>query len=156
MFRESGSGPHLFDYDNVRIGARFRDMVGAFTRYGPVGELLTEEDDRYVIMNAGDELTVRFEATDLPELPAGWSRDYVLYTDGWVKDADINTVRSRTVAPLPYHGMSAYPDEPVHRYPSTPQHIEYLGRYQTRHVTDRPFRDALKPRDEETGNGGRE
>ncbi len=88
---------------------------------------------------------MRFDAARLPLLRQGWRRDYILYTDGWVKDADINTVHSGSVDPLPYHGMVAYPDTPAHRYPDSPDHREYLSRYQTRRVTGRPFRDALKP-----------
>lgn len=139
------SDPHEFDYSRVVVGPRFRDMDGLFTRYGEVGSLLAAEDDRYVVMNAGDELSVRFDATLLPPLPQGWRRDYILYTDGWVKDADINTTHSGSVEPLPYHGMVAYPDAPVHGHPDSPEHREYQSRYQTRQVTGRPFRDALKP-----------
>jgi tetratricopeptide (TPR) repeat protein len=138
------SEPHLFDYARVSTGPRFRDMGGQFTRFGEVDSLLTDEDDRYVVMNAGDELSVRFDAGGLPPLRDGWRRDYILYTDGWVKDADINTAHSGTVEPLPYHGMEAYPDQPSHGYPDTLEHREYRARYQTRRVTDRPFRDALK------------
>jgi hypothetical protein len=144
LYRESPSGPHLFDYDEVSTAPRFRDMQGRFTRYGPVTELLAAEDDRYAVMNAGDELTVRFGVSALPPLPPGWRRDFVLYTDGWVKDGDLHTAFSRTVEPLPYHGMSAYPDRPRHRYPETPEHREYLSTYQTREVTDRPFRELLE------------
>jgi hypothetical protein len=119
-------------------------MAGWFTRYGDVSMLLGAEEDRYVVMNAGDELSVWFDAGELPPLPDGWIRDYILYTDGWVKDADINTAHSGTVDPLPYHGMVSYPDTPVHRYPDGPAHQAYRSEYQTRRVTDRPFRDRLK------------
>ena len=144
LYRESSTGPHLFDYSMVSHGARFRDMTGAFTRFGRVTELLQEEDDRYVVMNAGDEMTVRFDASRLPPLEHGWRRDYVLYTDGWVKDGDIHTAASQTVEPLPYHAMTAYPGGSQHRYPDSQRHRHYLERYQTRRVSDQPFRDALK------------
>jgi hypothetical protein len=144
LYRDSPSGPHLFDYSTVGVGPRFRDMRGSFTRYGPVTELLEEEDDRYVVMNAGDEMTVRFDATRLPPLPSGWRRDFMLYTDGWVKDGDIHTAFSQSVEPLPYHGMEAYPAHPEHSYPDDREYREYLSRYQTRGVSDRPFRESLK------------
>ena len=52
-----------------RAGAISRAI---YTRFGDVRELLTDVDDRYVIMNAGDELRLRF-----PEAPragaAAWS-----------------------------------------------------------------------------------
>jgi tetratricopeptide (TPR) repeat protein len=139
------SAPHLFDYEAVSVAPRFRDMQGRFTRYGPVTPLLQAADDRYVVMNAGDEMTVRFSTRALPPLPAGWSRSWLLYTDGWVKDGDIHTARSASVEPLPYHGMLAYPDVPAHRYPAA-RNREYLERHQTRQVDARPFREVLMPR----------
>ena len=60
-----------------------------------------EVDDRYVIMNAGDEMRLRFPEVAAP--PAGQVRDFVLVGDGWVKDGDFNTTFSRTVLPLPTH-----------------------------------------------------
>ncbi|MEZ5332977.1 MAG: FG-GAP-like repeat-containing protein [Thermoanaerobaculia bacterium] len=145
LTRASAESPHRFDYGRVSVGPRFRDMNGRFTRFGPVGELLTAEDDRYVVMNAGDEMTVRFDAESLPELPAGWRRDWVLYTDGWVKDADVNTRRSATVEPLPHHGMAAYPD-PAGAFPDTPEHRAWLAAYQTRRGDGEPFSRALRPK----------
>ena len=111
-------------------------MRGLFTRFGPVSPLLLEADDRYVVMNAGDELTLLFDASSLPELPPGWRRDYVLHTDGWVKDGDLHTAFSQTVEPWPYHGMDGYPASREYH----PGMTEYL----TRVVTDVPFRDALR------------
>jgi hypothetical protein len=144
LLPRAASAPHLFDYETVNVGARFRDMKGRFTRHGPVTPLLLAADDRYVVMNAGDEMTVRFSARTLPPLAPGWSRTWLLYTDGWVKDGDIHTAHSASVEPLPYHGMRAYPDVPAHRYPAA-RNREYLERYQTREVDDRPFREALLP-----------
>jgi hypothetical protein len=63
-------------------------------------------DDRYVIMNAGDELRVRFPEAPAPA--AGLVRDFVLVGDGWVKDGDYNTTFSRTVLPLPTHASGRY------------------------------------------------
>jgi Tfp pilus assembly protein PilF len=85
---------------------RWRDLVGYYTRFGPVGTLLSAVDDRYVIMNAGDELRLRF-----PERPApapGRQRDFVLIGDGWEKDGDYNTGFSQTVLPLPSHADADY------------------------------------------------
>ena len=64
-------------------------------------------DDRYVIMNAGDAMYLQFDA--LEPVPDGYTRDYIFFSDGWVKDGDWNTVHSRTVGPLPHHSMSGYP-----------------------------------------------
>ncbi len=119
LVRESESAPHLFDYAQVSTVPPFRDLSGRYTRFGPVRDLLTATDDLYVVMNAGDEMTVRYSTADLPELPPGWKRDYILHTDGWVKDGDINTESSQTVTPLPHHGMASYPD-PRERFPRRP------------------------------------
>ena len=143
LVRESASAPHLFDYADVSTLPRFRDLRGLYTRFGRVDELLAAADDLYVVMNAGDELTVRFPAADLPALPPGWRRDYVLHTDGWVKDGDLNTTASQTVEPLPYHAMTAYPD-PDHRFPDDPRHRRWRREYQTRRVDDTPFRELLR------------
>ena len=67
-------------------------------------ELLAAVDDRYVIMNAGDELRLAFPAPPSRPRPRGWiARDFVLIGDGWVKDGDYNTSFSKTVLPLPRH-----------------------------------------------------
>lgn len=85
---------------------RWRDLVGYYTRFGDVRALLEKVEDRYVIMNAGDELRLTFTA---PPAPAeGWTRDFVLIGDGWVKDGDFNTSFSKTVLPLPVHGRAEY------------------------------------------------
>jgi hypothetical protein len=39
---------------------RWRDLIGYYTRFGDVKPLLQRIDDRYVIMNAGDEMVLRF------------------------------------------------------------------------------------------------
>ncbi|MDX1502475.1 MAG: CRTAC1 family protein, partial [Thermoanaerobaculia bacterium] len=135
--RESPSSPHLFDYSEVAVEPPFPWMPGLHTRFGPVTELLLEEDDRYVVMAAGDELTVRYPAADLPPLPPGWRRDWVLYTDGWVKDADVNTRASESVGPWPRHGMPAYP-ETAGPPPAA------LEPWLTRPLDRRRFHDALR------------
>ncbi len=48
----------------------WRDLIGYCTRYGDVRELLEKIDDRYVIMNAGDEMALRFAVPEGP--PPGW------------------------------------------------------------------------------------
>ena len=106
--------------------------------------LLSEVDDRYVIMNAGDEMRLRFPAPTTP--PTGWKRDYVLDADGWVKDGDLNTAFSKTVLPLPSHANPDYnrppgrlEDDPVYQ-----AHQQDWQTYQTRYVTPRGFMGAVK------------
>ena len=49
-----------------------------------------------MIMASGDELTLKFNAADLPHLEKGWTRDFLLFVDGWAKDAWILIPRSQT------------------------------------------------------------
>ena len=72
-------------------------------------DLVAEGDDRYVIQNAGDEITLRFDAGAFPALPDGWSRTFLIYSDGWVKDGDLNTATGDRVVPLPHRALSGYP-----------------------------------------------
>ena len=134
MYRPTPHAPHLFDYDEVTTTGQWRDLRGHYTRFGDVTPLLQGVDDMYVIMNAGDEMTVEFDADKLPPLQNGWVRGFILYSDGWDKDGDINTLHSQTVEPLPFHGMSAYPYPEGESYPSNPEHLRHRLEYNTRRV----------------------
>ena len=139
------SSPELPQYDALEGTApRWRDLIGYYTRFGDVRELLQAVDDRYVILNAGDELVLRFVAPPPP--PAGWRRDFVLIGDGWNKDGDYNTTFSKTVLPLPAHDQPDYTtppghleDDPVYR-----RHAEDWQRYHTRYITPQRFHEALR------------
>ena len=137
MYRPNPHAPHLFDYQKVTTEAQWRDLAGYYTRFGDVNGLLQEVDDMYVILNAGDEITVEFDAARLPALKPGWVRDFILYSDGWDKDGDINTLTSQTVEPLPFHGMSAYPYPETEHYPDDDVHRQYQREYNTRRVEHR-------------------
>ncbi len=124
----------------------WRDLVGYYTRFGDVVELVRRVEDRYVIMNAGDELRLAFPAPPPPG--AGWVRDFVLIGDGWNKDGDFNTGFSKTVLPLPQHGRPDYraasfepalEDDPVYR-----RHAGDWQQYHTRFVAPRPFLEGLR------------
>jgi hypothetical protein len=110
----------------------WRVIEGAFTRFGDVRPLLESSDDMYVIMAPGDEATVQFDAASASALPKGWTRDFLLYTDGWIKDADLNTAFGNTVAPLPFHGMKEYPYAPGDAYPTDAAHQRFVIEYNTR------------------------
>ena len=149
IHQANASSPEIPDYNHIASTTQiWRDLEGFYTRFGDVRPLLNKIDDRYVIMNAGDELALRFEAPGPP--PAGWVRDYVLAGDGWIKDGDYNSTDSATVMPLPYHARTVYDtppvpleDEWVYRH-----HPEDWLTWQTRYVTPEPFRDALTPEDQ--------
>jgi hypothetical protein len=137
--------PELPDYTRPRRVSPWRDLIGWYTRYGDVRALLAETDDRYVIMNAGDEIALTFEAPPPP--PDGWTRDFVLFSDGWVKDGDFNTAESKTVGPLPHHAMTEYPYSPEEA-PQTlrPEHSDWTT-YHTRFEAPRAYGRRLAPRE---------
>ena len=83
--------------------------MGKYTRYGDVLRLLEKPDDQFVIMGAGDEVRMQFNAGALPAVARGMRRDFLLKVDGWAKDRDANTAFSQSTEPLPFHGMSSYP-----------------------------------------------
>jgi hypothetical protein len=83
-------------------------------------------------MGSGDEIAFRFRQDSLPPLRAGWTRDFLLFVDGWAKDADPNTAFSTSVDPLPYHGMTAYPYPMTEHFPSDVAHQDYQRLYNTR------------------------
>ncbi|MGI9076392.1 MAG: FG-GAP-like repeat-containing protein [Gemmatimonadaceae bacterium] len=135
MYRKGGRyGPQWFEYDDVTTQQLWRPIAGTLTRFGDVAPLLGNSDDMYVIMGPGDETTMHFDAKALPALPAGWTRDFLLYSDGWIKDSDLNTARGNTVDPLPFHGMTRYPYGPEESYPADAAHQEYRSNYNTRIV----------------------
>ena len=143
-FRKGGRyGPHWFDYSTVTTDPIWRDLTGNYTRFGDVLPLLLKPDDMYVIKNAGDETTIEFDATSLPELPEGWKRDFLVHSVGWVKDGDLNTAHGQTVDPLPFHDMTRYPYGAEEAYPSDPAHRQYLKEYNTRVVGTEMFTRAL-------------
>jgi hypothetical protein len=146
MTQANASSPELPDYDRlITKGQYWRDLIGYYTRYGDVRELLEKTDDRYVIMNAGDEIALSFKALDEP--PSGWKRDFVWISDGWEKDGNFNTTFSKTVLPLPWHGMPSY-DAPPGRLQDDPVYRRFPDdwkKYHTRYVTPDQFERGLRP-----------
>ena len=140
----NASSPETPDYNRLEgTGHKWREIEGYYTRYGDVRELLQNADDRYVIMGSGDEVRLRFAAPPAP--PAGWVRDFVMIGDGWIKDGDYNSAFSRTVLPLPYHGMKGYTTPPG-RLEDDPAYRKHPGdwqEFQTRYVAPDEFRSAL-------------
>ncbi|HVS19149.1 MAG TPA: hypothetical protein VMT18_11160, partial [Planctomycetota bacterium] len=91
--------PERFDWHELERFPRWNPHPGRYTRLGNVLPLLGEVDDRYVILAAGDALTVRFPADALPPVPEGYRRDFLVYLDGWAKDRDPNTHAAEFVEP---------------------------------------------------------
>ncbi|MEO7084028.1 MAG: hypothetical protein ABI442_08055, partial [Gemmatimonadaceae bacterium] len=148
MFRKGGRyGPHWFDYADVAREPAWRPIAGKFTRYGDVNALLQSSDDEYIVMSPGDETTIDFDANAAPSLPKGWVRDFFLYSDGWIKDADRNTANGASVTPLPFHAMTGYPYSAAERYPADAAHRQYTEQYNTREMEQRwSLRDARDQR----------
>ena len=137
----------LFTYAQLlheveRLAAALRGM--GIQIVDSIPKLLEKVDDRYVIMNAGDEIRLRFDA---PPAPAeGWKRTFVWVSDGWVKDGDLNTRFGKTVLPLPYHGMKSY-DTPPGRLADDPVYRRFpldWEVYHTRYVTPELFERGLR------------
>ena len=130
-YRKGGRyGPHWFDYDSVTVEPRWHDLFGRYTRFGDVTDLVAEGDDRYVIQNAGDEITLRFDAAEFPQLEEGWTRTFLIYSDGWVKDGDLNTATGDRVVPLPSRALPGYPPTPEQAAAASPETdlADYLTR----------------------------
>ena len=62
-------------------------------------------------MNSGDVMTIKFPTNFIPKLKDGWTRDFLLYSDGWLKDGDMNTLTGNTSNPMPFHQMKGFPHD---------------------------------------------
>ncbi|MFB3905113.1 MAG: FG-GAP-like repeat-containing protein [Acidobacteriota bacterium] len=123
--KPDGKNPPRYDYHDRSTASPWKNHVGRYTRYGDVKPLLQDQDDMYVIMRHGDEITTEFEAGRLPELPEGWTRTFLVYAAGFGKDMDLNSANADTVGPLPSHSGT---------YPNDPEHQRYLKEYNTREI----------------------
>jgi len=142
--QKNQSSPHLPNYYSIDKDQKWRDLIGMYTKYGDVLELIMESDNKYVIMNSGDEVTLKFDAVDLPILPSDWTRDFLFYNDGWLKDGDLNTARGQTVMPLPFHGMTSYPEGAENKYPINSEYDSYRKKYNIRIVSTENFQEFIK------------
>jgi hypothetical protein len=129
-----GREPFGYDYSVVSFTSPWKALPGRYTREGDVRELLIKSDDMFVISRPGDEISLSFDATSLPVLPKGWTRTFLLYSDGFSKEMDINSASPDQVLPLPFHGMSKYPYGENEAYPMTAERSAYMERYNTRLV----------------------
>lgn len=122
--------PQRYDYQAVMNDPKWPPLGGAFTRYGPVKELLERWDDRMVAMGPGDEIRLKFALpTERPD--EGWVRDFVLHNVGWDKDADLNTLSGQSVEPMPYRAMGNYPRSVLQTNRSGSSSLEYRDRFQS-------------------------
>ena len=124
--------PERFDWHRTAEFPRWNQHPGLYTKYGDVTPLVRAVEDRYVILGAGDALTLTFDAKELAPPAAGMRRDYLLFLDGWEKDRAPNTLEALEVEPLPFHGMSGYPYRPDERFPDSPEHRAWRAEWNTR------------------------
>ena len=136
-YSPDGRMPKVYDYSKIKSSAPWMDHTGQYTRYGDCLPLLTEIDDKYVILFHGDEITLNFDASDFPPLDDGTVRDFFFYADGFGKDMDNNSPYSLTVEPLPFHSMSSYPYPEAESYPYDAEHLSYIYQYNTRVVNSK-------------------
>jgi tetratricopeptide (TPR) repeat protein len=128
-----GRLPLTYDYNYVDPAPLAR-LEGKLTRYGDVTELLRTDDDQLCLVGPGDEARLEFADSDVPTLPEGWTRSYVLRAVGYCKDADPFTAASDRAGPLPWKGMGAYPFGPGGERPRDTAYEGYIRQYQTRSV----------------------
>ncbi len=108
-YSPDGRVPRIYDYDTLEPSLPWKTVEGDYTRFGDVLPLVTGADDAYVVYGKGEEIDVRFAAADLPALPAGWTRSYVLRFTGWCKGQELYIAHGFTVEPYPFLGMRHYP-----------------------------------------------
>jgi tetratricopeptide (TPR) repeat protein len=129
-----GREPFGYDYEQISFASPWKVMPGRYTREGDVRELLLASDDLFVIAKPGDEISLSFDARRLRPLRAGWTRTFLLYSDGFSKEMDINSASPDQVWPLPFHGMTKYPYAEPEVYPMTAARQAYIDKYNTRLV----------------------
>jgi hypothetical protein len=134
-----GREPFGYDYERVSLLSPWKAFPGRYTRLGDVRELLAQSDDVFVISRPGDALALGFDASALRPLPAGWRRTFLLFSDGYSKEMDINSATPDALGPLPFHAMSRYPYAEPESFPMTEERRRLYERYTTR------SRDATLP-----------
>ena len=125
---------YRYHYDQLNLEAPWGTHSGAYTRLGPVTEIVQKTDNQFVIMRHGDELSVEFPESLFPEIEKNYERNFLLHAVGFGKDMDYHSANSLSVEPLPFHGMSSYPYPKTEHYPQDDASLEYRQKYNTRHL----------------------
>jgi hypothetical protein len=130
-----GRLPKMHDYALMDPSVPgFKALRGAYTRFGDVLPLVTKADDRSVIFRNGEEIALRFRVADFPPLQEGWTRTFLLETEGWCKDMDPHTAENATVEPLPHRAMGNYPPAEGMGLPDTEELRAWRREWNTRVV----------------------
>ncbi len=136
-FPQRSTGPqHQPDYDYTRRAPLWdtRVQAGHYTAFGAAAPLVAARDDALAIIGPGEEIHVEFPA-GLAPLPNGWTRRFVLETNGWAKDMDLYTRDRDTLGPLPAAGQgSATKNDLDRRFnlrPASVPNLQSEGRAET-------------------------
>jgi Tfp pilus assembly protein PilF len=136
-------GDLTYHYDEASATGPFVRQRGPYTHYGDVTPLLTAIDDHFVIFGSGEDIDLEFDTKALPALPAGWTRDYFFYANGYVKDMDYYEAMPFTVAAMPFHEMSGYPYSSKEHFPDTDGALAYRLNWNDRFETGKPIENYL-------------
>jgi hypothetical protein len=121
--------PSTPDYGNVSDQPPWYTAVkGWYTRYGDVASLIAQPDDKLVLLNGGDVLTLHADAAKLTPIPRGMVRTFLLSSVGWDKEGDPNTVGGDQVEPLPGNAHPASAS-------ASDDEDDWRRRYNTRRVS---------------------
>ena len=131
-------GDLSYNYNLVSLTGPFQRERGSYTRFGNVTPLLKSVDNRFAIFGSGEGIAAEFDASKLPPLPPGWKRDYFFYANGYVKDMDWWDASPFTVAPLPFHQMTAYPYPVSEKFPAGAAGLSYQLNWNDRFVSGKP------------------
>jgi tetratricopeptide (TPR) repeat protein len=127
----------VYSYSRRSPTGPYARAAGNYTRYGDVKNLLGSADDQFAVFGSGEGVELEFDPAALPKLPAGRTRDYFFYANGFEKDFDFYAAYAFTVEPLPKHGLVSYPYETGKEYPLDEEHLKYQFEYNTRSRSDR-------------------
>lgn len=103
------------------------NVEGWCTRYGDITPLVVKSDPMMAILNSGDGATIEFDAAALPVRRPGTARTLLLYTRGWIKEDDPNSLPDRRVEPLPDSQDTRMQSE-------VNWELEYNSRWVPRHI----------------------
>lgn len=97
--------PH-YDHDRRTPLWDTRAQPGLYTEFGDATELIAAADDALAIIGPGEGVHMEF-AAPVDDPPPGWTRVYVLETEGWCKDMDLYTRDGATLGPIPAAGRAS-------------------------------------------------
>ncbi len=128
-----GIEPYTYVYADRTQKPPWATLPGYFTRYGDVGQLLSVADNRYVVMNHGDEIALEFQAGNDPH--PGVETDYFLFLFGYMKEMVARDSLLSQLEPLPFRGMS-YPNSGMSPVAMSDEYRLYRETYQTRRLSN--------------------